>query len=105
VDIQGALRSVVVPAYNEEEVLPEFHKRISAATFIYAAMILYEALALRNPVRDYRSMMAGILFLVGVQLWSIGVNGEYLGRMLNETKQRPLYFVNNCMPAARARLA
>ena len=29
VDIQSALRSVVVPAYNEEEVLPEFHKRIS----------------------------------------------------------------------------
>ncbi len=73
--------SVVVPAYNEEEVLPEFQKRISAATCIYAAIILHKALAFGNPVRGYPSMMAGILFLVGVQLWSIGVISEYLGRM------------------------
>lgn len=72
---------------------------VALLSFAYAAIIVYKTLAYGDPVRGYPSLMVVILFLGGVQLLSLGVIGEYLGRMFNEAKKRPLYFVNQYVPA------
>ncbi|EGV17547.1 glycosyltransferase family 2 protein [Thiocapsa marina] len=67
---------------------------ITAMTaFLYASWIIYKTLRYGEPVAGYPSLMVAVLFLGGVQLAAIGVLGEYLGRMFNETKGRPLYLV------------
>ncbi|HVS27613.1 MAG TPA: glycosyltransferase family 2 protein [Burkholderiales bacterium] len=71
----------------------------SLAAFVFAAVIIYKTLAFGEPVRGYPSLMVVILFLGGVQLFTIGIIGEYLGRMFNETKRRPLYIVKDYSPA------
>ena len=67
------------------------------ASFVYAAWVIYKTLVHGDPVAGYPSLMVVILFLGGIQLMTIGVLGEYLGRMFDETKKRPLYFVKNCL--------
>ena len=69
------------------------------AAFIYAMRIIYKTLIYGDPVAGYPSLMVAVLFLGGVQLMTIGVLGEYLGRMFDETKKRPLYFLNAYKPA------
>lgn len=66
---------------------------ISLLAFIYIIYLLIRPL-FGVPVGDgYSSLMAVVLFLGGVQLLSLGVIGEYIGRIFNETKQRPLYLI------------
>jgi dolichol-phosphate mannosyltransferase len=65
---------------------------VSLFAFLYiVVVIVLKAVGISWP--GYSSLMASILFLGGVQLLMIGIMGEYLGRIFDEVKRRPLYLV------------
>ena len=66
---------------------------------VFGAQLILRTLLFGNPVAGYPSLMAVILFLGGVQLITLGIIGEYLGRVFNETKRRPLYLVERFVPS------
>ena len=69
----------------------------------YGLYIVLRTLMLGNPVPGYPSLLAAVMFLGGLQLFSIGVIGEYLARMFDESKQRPLYFLKDGLPRSGTR--
>lgn len=66
---------------------------ISAIAFVYMSLVMIKTIAFGDPVRGYPTLMVTILFFSGIQLISLGVIGEYLGRVYDEVKARPLYLV------------
>ena len=66
--------------------------------FAYGLWVIGKALLWGDPVQGWPTMMAVILFLGGVQLIALGLIGEYLGRLYEESKQRPLYLVDQWRP-------
>ncbi len=66
---------------------------VSMLAFIYMIYVFVKALIWGDPVQGYPSMVILMLFLGGIQLLSLGIIGEYIGRIYNETKNRPDYIV------------
>jgi glycosyltransferase involved in cell wall biosynthesis len=66
---------------------------ISSLAFLYGGFIVIKTLIFGVDVPGYASLLTSILFLGGVQLLSIGILGEYIGRVYMEVKSRPKYIV------------
>jgi hypothetical protein len=66
---------------------------ISALGFVYILFRLVHVLVYGIDVPGYETLLAATLFLGGMQLLSLGVIGDYLGRVFQEAKHRPLYIV------------
>lgn len=73
----------------------------SLGAFVFGLWVFIKAMLWGDPVHGYPTLILVILFLGGVQLLALGVIGEYLGRNYAESKQRPLYFIDQQhLPAA-----
>lgn len=72
---------------------------VAVLALLYAMVIIWRTLVYGESVKGYPSLMVVVLFLGGVQLMSAGILGEYLGRVFNEVKRRPLYLVNRILPS------
>ena len=66
---------------------------IALVAFGYGLQIVYETLVYGESVPGYPSLFVGVMVLGGVQLIMIGVVGEYIGKIMEEIKGRPVYFV------------
>ena len=89
--INGLMSYTVAPL----RISTMFGIAVSFIAFMYLFYILIRTWIYGDPVAGYPTMMVTILFLGGVQLLSLGIIGEYLGKVFNETKGRPSYFVEN----------
>jgi polyisoprenyl-phosphate glycosyltransferase len=66
---------------------------IALLAFGYGGYIVLRTLLFGNPVPGYASLISVMLFTAGIQLIGIGVVGEYIGRIYDETKRRPVYLL------------
>ena len=69
---------------------------ISLLSFLYASFLVIRTLIFGVDLPGYASLMVTVLFLGGIQLITLGIIGEYLGRVYEEVKGRPLYLVRDC---------
>lgn len=67
---------------------------VSITAFLYMCFVFFKTIAFGEPVQGFPTLLIVILFLGGVQLLSLGIIGEYLGRIFIETKHRPVYIIN-----------
>lgn len=74
----------------------------ATGAFVLGVGFILKKLLFGDPVPGFSTLIVVLLFLGGVQLTVLGVMGEYLGRIFNETKSRPLYFVNAISPSVIA---
>lgn len=68
---------------------------ISALTLVYAVVLLAKTLIFGRDVPGYASLITTALFLGGLQLAGLGILGEYIGRIYEEVKQRPIYVIRD----------
>jgi glycosyltransferase involved in cell wall biosynthesis len=93
--LEGITSSTIVPL----KMATYFGAVTAVSALLYAAYIFGRTLFCGRDVPGYASLMVTMLFVAGVQLISIGIIGEYIGRIFIESKGRPLYLLDNYLPA------
>ncbi len=75
---------------------------VAVLAFVFGLWTVVKTLLFGDPVQGFPTLMTAIAFLSGIQLVALGLIGEYLGRVFNETKRRPLYLIERVEPSAAA---
>ena len=88
--IKGLTSFSIVPL----RIIPMVGLTVSVFAFVYLLVVFTKALIWGDPVSGYPSLMSAILFLCGIILLALGIIGEYMGIIYNETKKRPLYYIS-----------
>lgn len=70
---------------------------VSAVAFVYGVIIILKTLFTGVDVPGYASLMIVVLFMGGIQLFFLGLLGEYIGRIYKEVKNRPIYMVDKAL--------
>ena len=68
---------------------------VSFLGFLYAGYTIYQTIVFGIDVPGYASLIILVLMLGGVQLISLGIQGEYIGKIYEQVKNRPLYIIKN----------
>ncbi len=76
---------------------------VAGGAFLYALFFIAKTIFFGESIQGFPTLIIAILGLGGVQLVVLGVMGEYLGRIFNETKLRPLYLTQSVTLSAAAR--
>jgi hypothetical protein len=66
---------------------------ISLLSIIYGLYVAFDTIFYGNAVSGWPTLTVALMFFSGVQLFSVGILGEYIGRIFGEVKQRPLYII------------
>lgn len=61
--------------------------------FVYFIYVIIKSIVISEAIQAYQAIILLVLFFSGIQIMLFGIMGEYLGRIFNETKNRPLYFI------------
>jgi glycosyltransferase involved in cell wall biosynthesis len=91
--LRFALTGIISFSLMPLHVAGYFGLLVSSVSFIYMVYAIGLKLFTDRAVLGWTSVMVAVLFLGGVQLLSLGILGEYIGRIYEEVKQRPLYIV------------
>ena len=70
---------------------------IALAALLFSFYIVAEYFVLGNNVPGWATLATGLAFSIGVQLLSVGILGEYIGRIFDEVKQRPVYLIGQSL--------
>ena len=76
---------------------PALAQLIALAALLFSFYIVAEYFVLGNNVPGWATLATGLAFSIGVQLLSVGILGEYIGRIFDEVKQRPVYLIGQAL--------
>jgi polyisoprenyl-phosphate glycosyltransferase len=88
-----AFRSIIAISINPLRISVLLGFCISALSLCYGLFILFEKLVLGQPIPGFTTIAVALFFLMGIQLFFLGIVGEYVGRTFIEAKRRPQYIV------------
>jgi dolichol-phosphate mannosyltransferase len=100
--VRFASDAIVSFSITPLRVATAFGFAVSFASFAYAAYAVYLKIVTGESLPGWASLMVAVVFLGGVQLLCLGILGEYVGRIFEEVKARPLYLVADLQQGDRA---